>query len=197
RQPARSSRASAAEAGSGIWRLTPSAGFRYDFRHEWVDRAFYRLEGGAMTWEAPDFIEVKMDGEINSYQDDFEREKDDRFEDHTAPDHEWQPPGSATGRAGGCGVSMRRRRRMDTSFLVLLGLTVVALLLAFAKDPQLVARGFQSSGRLLGGVWMELALGFVLAGLLDVLIPPPVLSRWLGGDNLGRSILVGWAAGLV
>jgi coenzyme PQQ precursor peptide PqqA len=40
---------------------------------------FYRWEVGAMIWEAPDFIEVKMDAEINSYQDDFEREQDDRF----------------------------------------------------------------------------------------------------------------------
>jgi len=32
-----------------------------------------------MIWESPDFIEVKMDAEINSYQDDFERESDDRF----------------------------------------------------------------------------------------------------------------------
>jgi uncharacterized protein len=86
---------------------------------------------------------------------------------------------------------------MDTSFVILLGLTVIALGVALARDPQLVVRGFQSSGRLLGGVWMELALGFVLAGLLDVLIPSPVLSRWLGPDNLGRGILVGWAAGLM
>lgn len=27
-----------------------------------------------MTWEAPDFMEVKMDAEINSYQDDFDRD---------------------------------------------------------------------------------------------------------------------------
>jgi hypothetical protein len=33
----------------------------------------------AMTWEAPDFAEVKMDAEINSYQDDFGQEPDDRF----------------------------------------------------------------------------------------------------------------------
>jgi hypothetical protein len=33
----------------------------------------------AMIWEAPDFVEIKMDAEINSYQDDFEREQDDRF----------------------------------------------------------------------------------------------------------------------
>src|SRR5207249_5278008 len=34
----------------------------------------------AMTWEAPAFVEVKMDAEINSYQpDNFDREPDDRF----------------------------------------------------------------------------------------------------------------------
>ena len=32
-----------------------------------------------MAWEAPDFVEVKMDAEINSYQDDFGGEHDDRF----------------------------------------------------------------------------------------------------------------------
>ena len=92
---------------------------------------------------------------------------------------------------------MKRRRRMDASFFILLGLTVAVLAFALVKDPALAARGFQSSGRLFGGVWMELALGFVLAGLLDVLIPSPVLSRWLGDEHLGQGILVGWAAGLV
>ena len=35
----------------------------------------------AMAWEAPEFVEVRMDAEINSYQDDFGpgREQDDRF----------------------------------------------------------------------------------------------------------------------
>jgi coenzyme PQQ precursor peptide PqqA len=32
-----------------------------------------------MTWEAPDFVEVRMDAEINSYQDDLDREQDERF----------------------------------------------------------------------------------------------------------------------
>jgi len=33
----------------------------------------------AMIWEAPAFVEVNMSAEINSYQDDFDREQDDRF----------------------------------------------------------------------------------------------------------------------
>jgi hypothetical protein len=29
-----------------------------------------------MSWESPEFIEVKMDAEINAYQDDFGPEED-------------------------------------------------------------------------------------------------------------------------
>ena len=32
-----------------------------------------------MIWETPQFVEVRMDAEINSYQDDFGQEQDDRF----------------------------------------------------------------------------------------------------------------------
>ena len=32
-----------------------------------------------MAWETPEFVEVRMDAEINSYQDDLEQEHDDRF----------------------------------------------------------------------------------------------------------------------
>ena len=31
---------------------------------------------GTMTWETPEFVEVKMDAEINSYQDDFGGDRD-------------------------------------------------------------------------------------------------------------------------
>jgi hypothetical protein len=30
----------------------------------------------SMTWETPEFVEVKMDAEINSYQDDFGGDRD-------------------------------------------------------------------------------------------------------------------------
>jgi len=29
-----------------------------------------------MIWETPTFVEIKMDAEINSYQDDFEPDRD-------------------------------------------------------------------------------------------------------------------------
>ena len=88
---------------------------------------------------------------------------------------------------------------MDATLIILLVLVVVALVVAFLRDAALPMRGLEASGRLLRGVWVELALGFVLAGLIEVLIPQAALTRWLGGggERLGQGILVGWAAGLV
>lgn len=88
-------------------------------------------------------------------------------------------------------------RRMDPSLIILVVLVVVAAGIGFARNPGLPLRGLEASGRLLRGVWVELLLGFILAGLLEVLIPPPALSRWLGAERLGQGILAGWAAGLI
>ena len=38
-------------------------------------------EDRAMTWEKPEFVEIKMDCEINSYQDDFQRDEFNGIED--------------------------------------------------------------------------------------------------------------------
>jgi len=86
---------------------------------------------------------------------------------------------------------------MDASLWILLGLVVITVAIAFSRGPDVPLRGLQASGRLLRGVWIDLALGFLLAGLLEVLLPQPVISRWLGGDRPTRALFVGWAAGLL
>jgi uncharacterized membrane protein YraQ (UPF0718 family) len=86
---------------------------------------------------------------------------------------------------------------MDASLVVLLLLVVVAFAVALARDVYLPLRGLEATGRLLRGVWLDLLLGFLFAGLMDVLIPAPALSRWLGDERPGRGILLGWAAGLL
>ena len=69
--------------------------------------------------------------------------------------------------------------------------------LAFGKDASLPLKGLQSSARLFGSVWIELALGFILAGMIDVLVPAASISRWLGAGKLHQGVLAGTAAGLV
>lgn len=87
--------------------------------------------------------------------------------------------------------------RMDAAFFILLGMVVVAAGIGLFRDPALPLRGLFASGKLLRSVWVELCFGFILAGLLEVLIPQPTLSRWLGAENVRQGVLAGWAAGLL
>jgi uncharacterized protein len=86
---------------------------------------------------------------------------------------------------------------VSVSLLILLALLIVATAAAFVKDPDLPLEGLRTSGRMLGSVWMELAVGFLLAGMVEVLFPAATLTRWLGGESLHRGILTGWAIGLL
>lgn len=88
-------------------------------------------------------------------------------------------------------------RRIDISLVILLVLTVSVGVFAFVKDRSLPVQGLYASGRLFGSVWIELLLGFLIAGLLDVLISPSEITAWLGTESSMRGILVGWMAGLV
>src|SRR5262245_48600685 len=91
----------------------------------------------------------------------------------------------------------RKRRRMDPSLLILLAMVLIAEIVAVVWRPEMPLEALKGSARLLRGVWLDLLLGFIFAGLADVLIPQPVLSRWLGSQRSAQAILVGWAAGLL
>jgi uncharacterized protein len=91
----------------------------------------------------------------------------------------------------------RGRKKVNAGLFVLLGLLVVATVAAQIRQPGLPLEGLRASGRLLGSVWIELTLGFLLAGMVDVLIPAATLTRWLGADAPGRGLLAGWAIGLL
>ncbi|HXG15111.1 MAG TPA: permease [Calidithermus sp.] len=86
---------------------------------------------------------------------------------------------------------------MTPTLGILVALLAATAVAAALRDPALPLRGLEATGRLLRGVWLELAIGFLLAGMLEVLVPAPALARWLGEAGLGRGILIGWAAGLL
>jgi uncharacterized membrane protein YraQ (UPF0718 family) len=90
-----------------------------------------------------------------------------------------------------------KRKRMDVGLWILIGLTAAAMAVAFSRDRQLPLQGLSATGRMIRSVGVELALGFVLAGMIDVLVPAPMLVRWLGEERAGRGIFVGWLVGLL
>jgi uncharacterized membrane protein YraQ (UPF0718 family) len=92
---------------------------------------------------------------------------------------------------------MRKKKGMDISLAVLLGLTLCLVAFALWKDARLLGAAASATRRLFGSVWIELALGFILAGLVDVLVPNAVLVQWLGAERGQQGILVGWAVGLL
>lgn len=93
---------------------------------------------------------------------------------------------------------MKKRRRMDVNLWILLGLTGAAFGVAWYRGgAELSAQGAVSGFRLFQGVWLELALGFLLAGLFDVLVPQETMVRWLGREHGARGILVAWVVGLL
>jgi uncharacterized membrane protein YraQ (UPF0718 family) len=90
----------------------------------------------------------------------------------------------------------KRKPKVDANTWILLAITIAVFAFAFQRDPELPRRGVQATGRLLSNVGVELVLGFLLAGMVDVLIPAKVLSSYLGSERLGRGILMGWGIGL-
>jgi uncharacterized protein len=95
------------------------------------------------------------------------------------------PPGRRKGKKG-----------VDSSIWVMGGLTLVMILWAYMKSPDLPLRGFQTTFGLLQDVWLPLLLGFCLAGFFDVLVPREILVKWMGEQSGWKGILIGWLIGL-
>lgn len=85
---------------------------------------------------------------------------------------------------------------MNVSLWILLVLTVVALCVAYRRDSALPVQGLIVTGRMLRGIWPELLLGFLLAGLFEVLVPARLLSSYLGQERALQGVGLGWAIGL-
>lgn len=90
-----------------------------------------------------------------------------------------------------------RQTALPLETAVMAGLIVLAALAAYLREPALAARGFTAAGRLLGSVWVNLLLGFILAGFIEVLLPQETLLRWMGAQSGWTGITAGWVAGLL
>lgn len=88
-------------------------------------------------------------------------------------------------------------RSFDANFWLLLGGTALLAVGVAIKDSALLGTALHKSGQLFGAVWPEILLGFLVAGLIDVLVPQPVIVRWLGEQHLVSGILAGWALGML
>jgi uncharacterized membrane protein YraQ (UPF0718 family) len=84
---------------------------------------------------------------------------------------------------------------MDTTTLILATVAAILLVIAFWRGRDLPLAGLQAAGRTLWRNLPILLLGFVIAGLVQVLISKELITRWLGTEAGVRGVLIGCVAG--
>ena len=87
---------------------------------------------------------------------------------------------------------------MDVSMWVLVGMLTTAMALAFWKGGwRMILSGFKEGALTFKSIWVRLVLGFSLGGLIQVVIPSPVIAEWLGPASGMKGILIGSYAGII
>ena len=86
---------------------------------------------------------------------------------------------------------------LDPSTLVLIALALVFAVIAYLKDPGLPLIGAKNGFSMLKFILPRLVPALILAGLMQVLVPQEVVSRYFGRESGLRAILVATLAGVV
>ena len=94
---------------------------------------------------------------------------------------------------------MNRQRqgggKVDMTTWVLVAVAAVLIIIAFWRGRDLPLAGLTAAGRTLWRNLPILLLGFVIAGLAQVIIPRELITRWLGTKAGFRGVLVGCVLG--
>jgi uncharacterized membrane protein YraQ (UPF0718 family) len=84
---------------------------------------------------------------------------------------------------------------MDTTTQILVAISVVLLIFMFFKDKSLAFDGIKMAGATLWDNLVILLVGFLLAGLIQVLVPKELIANWLGNKAGLKAVLIGCLAG--
>ena len=87
------------------------------------------------------------------------------------------------------------RKAMDITTLVLAGVAIVLLAVAFYRGRGLPLAGVTAAGRTLWRNLVALLLGFLIAGFVQVLVPKELISRWMGAESGAKGILIACVVG--
>ena len=84
---------------------------------------------------------------------------------------------------------------MNTAFVVMIIIAVILLVVAYLQGDNLHILGLKKAGNMLLQVFPLLIAAFVIAGLVQVLIPREFIVKWLGQEAGLKGILFGTVAG--
>ncbi len=84
---------------------------------------------------------------------------------------------------------------MDPTTLILAVVAVILLIVAYGRGQDLPLAGIQAAGRTLWRNGLLLLLGFLIAGLVQVMVPTELISSWLGSQAGARGVLTACLVG--
>jgi len=89
-----------------------------------------------------------------------------------------------------------RGKKMDVSLIVLAAIVFGFMAVAFHTGGfAAIAQGLGKGWNLLASVGVRLFLGFALAGLMQVVIPPQYILKWIGHESGYAGVWIGSLAG--
>jgi len=91
--------------------------------------------------------------------------------------------------------NQKGKKSMDITLLVLIAVVVILLMIAFLQRRDLPLAGLKTAGLTLWRNLPILLLGFVIAGMVQVLIPGDFITNWLGTQTGSKGVLVGCVVG--
>lgn len=84
---------------------------------------------------------------------------------------------------------------MDTSTLIMIAAALIALIIVYLKAPESAGKGLQASIALVLEITPRMIAAFIIAGLIQVLVPEEIIAHWMGKGSGLRGIFVGMAFG--
>jgi uncharacterized protein len=83
----------------------------------------------------------------------------------------------------------------NTAFWYMTALTAIMSVVVFVKQKSQLAESFKLGGKMFVDILPLLVVSFILAGLIQSLIPKEALSRWLGKEAGLKGVMYGCLAG--
>ncbi len=84
---------------------------------------------------------------------------------------------------------------MDTSTLIMLTAALLLLIAVYFHSPDSAAKGLRSTLALVIAIAPRMLAAFVIAGLIQAIVPEEVIVRWMGKGSGLRGISIAMAIG--
>lgn len=86
---------------------------------------------------------------------------------------------------------------MDVSTWVMIAISLALLLAVYLKAPALAENGVRSGANLMMDVLPRMIAAFLIAGLIQAIIPEEMIAPWMGAESGWRGLVIAMGLGAI